>query len=196
MYYLPDKYIFLSTPRAASRSTAAIIQRLGGFKISHRHHPEYLELVTGRSFMKEPMFTFTRHPVTHAASIIGLVTREGRGLDRIYRNNSRIMNMSNVDLSIERFCKDRFLHIPHMYTSSSAAKLNPFAEFAQIILPLENGIKNNFKILGLDLKEEDEPEVGRLSKSRDNLITQENIELTKKYFPYDWEVYERALEEI
>lgn len=196
MYLIPNRLIFLATPRTASRSAAQFLRDNSGAvfsQVSVRHHATLLEAKCAKTLYSEPVVTFTRHPVMHVQSMINLYDEIQKSRSGLIRNRSEIsVRTPETDFS-RFFADDSPFWIPLM-RAHKEPRLNVFAEFADHILLLENGLAHNFAAFGISPNDATEPEVGKLKTSHNGIVTDENIALVKKWFPYDWDVYQKALE--
>jgi len=199
MYRVPGKIIVVSTPRTASRTTAKLLMdnEETAHRLSLRHHASIMEVNTARKVYDEPLVTFTRHPVAHIQSMLHLEIEGNRTpKTRLIRINNEIVPRKSMSFSFKDWVTDSNHYIAMMRLNGRVPMLNCYAQHVDHVLLLEDGITEGLSRFGLDVHEE-EQHIGDIGEKRtryDKVMTEENIALSKQYFPYDWEVYEKALE--
>jgi hypothetical protein len=125
MIIIPDKFIFLETPRTGSKSCRAVLSQYPGAILSDECHVG-VEFALGAKFATSlPLVTVTRDPVNHLRSWYLACSNLNRPLCQFVRDGLPIGKLA------ERSGFHRYV-------------LNPYRDIADRVFRLEDGLDNMF----------------------------------------------------
>lgn len=168
MIIFPDRFMYLNTPRCASRSVKTALKQVGGCIVDKVHHTRPDLVAEAKAQYKVPAITMFRHP----AHIL---------LSYWWKHRSYLG--TTFSEYIER---GKTIVLWH--------RVFPYSELTDEYFPYEKGIPALFEHLGLPAPAV-VPSIGmRLHDRPDHsYITGEHLKTVWEHFPDDMELYEKLI---
>ena len=169
MIIIEGKFIYLATPRTASRSVSKALLENGGRRLSNNHHaPLHIVRRAKKEYPDLPFYTFTREPTDHLASW---------------------QQMGPTTVIFETYIETAKVDNPY-YKVYGENRLNCYAEFCDRIFTLEEGLPAFFDFVKVPVRLKGLHIGASKDKAR---ITDSRKKLMAQHFPYDTDLYNRIV---
>lgn len=178
MFWVPNKLVFLTTPRCASRTISqALSEQADAIAVGHTYHPPMETVRLAHQALSEPFWAIIRDPVQQILSY--------------WWNAYGDPVMNILPDAQDPIPFDEY--IPRWKTGDRWPRLNIYADFADNFYPMNAGIAGFFAAVGLPEVKIDRPidTIGETVKTAVEapIITNHTISVMWDTFPDDMSLW-------